>query len=506
MKALPFFCVGLIASVYAEKKTNILFIGTDQQRTSTISAYGNAFAYSPNIDRLASEGVLFTDAYTVSPVCSPSRTSVLTGVHIPVHGVYENGVTAFDNVAFMTPYFDVLKNASYATALIGKTHFSPIPASIDHLDVHTGNTDKRGPAIAAADFLETYLVNQTMEWIDNVTSSSPSPPWFVYCSMVSPHPPNWVPMGEPWSSAYKNVTLPPINYQGDDIADLPWQTRMLLGLLGFEHNDPPAFPNTVANMSFIDQPMEHGNNCQGRYNYYTQAAYVDFEVGRLLDYLDTKQLADSTLVIFASDHGTELYDHGINNDKHNFLDASLRVPLIMRLPGVLPRGETRAFATTLDITATIVAVAAGAAAIPKEYQGFDLVTPIAAGQESPRKVGISCEYRAMSVVTPSWKLAYFPEQDEGRLWDRLGDPMEQTNLFDVPFEQNATQWTARKGLQLALLRWRAQQDSLGFLQANLQRNPAPGLAAFYVVNHTRYIKGIDAELRLQEDSLKFEPK
>ena len=89
-------------------------------------------------------------------------------------------------------YFDVLKNASYATALIGKTHFSPIPASIDHLDVHTGNTDKRGPAIAAADFLETYLVNQTMEWIDNVTSSSPFPPWFVYCSMVSPHPPNWV--------------------------------------------------------------------------------------------------------------------------------------------------------------------------------------------------------------------------------------------------------------------------------------------------------------------------
>ena len=104
------------------------------------------------------------------------------------------------------------------------------------------------------------------------------------------------------------------------------------------------------------------------------------------------------------------------------------------------------------------------------------------------------------------KKSYFPEQDEGRLWDRLGDPMEQTNLFDVPFEQNATQWTARKGLQLALLRWRAQQDSLGFLQANLQRNPAPGLTAFYVVNHTRYIKGIDAELRLQEDSLKFEPK
>ena len=113
-----------------------------------------------------------------------------------------------------------------------------------------------------------------------------------------------------------------------------------------------------------------GANPSGRYQYYTQAAYVDYEVGRLLDYLDERRLSESTLVIFASDHGTELFDHGINNDKHNFLDASLRVPLIMRGAG-LPAGETREFATTLDITATILAAAA--AGIPNEYQGFDLV-------------------------------------------------------------------------------------------------------------------------------------
>jgi arylsulfatase A-like enzyme len=85
---------------------------------------------------------------------------------------------------------------------------------------------------------------------------------------------------------------------------------------------------------------------------------------------------------------------GINNDKHNFLDASLRVPLIMRGAG-LPAGETREFATTLDITATILAAAG--AAIPNEYQGFDLLGPITQGQPSPRTVGIACEYRAMSV-------------------------------------------------------------------------------------------------------------
>ena len=365
--ALVLLFIGTARSVVAggRRRPNILFIGTDQQRTSTLGCYGNSWAHSPNIDRLASEGVRFTDAYTVSPVCSPSRTSVLTGVHIPIHGVYENGISKFDNVAFMTPYFDVLKNASYATALIGKTHFSPVPASIDHCDAHTGNSDMRGALTTANDFLETYLVNQTMEWINNVTVANATQPWFVYTSMVSPHPPNWVPEG-PWTTVYDNVTLPPINYQGDDIAALPWQTRMLLGLLGREHDDPPAFPHATPNMTFIDSPAANGlQSPNGRYNYYTQAAYVDHEVGRLLAFLDRRHFTPNTLVIFASDHGTELFDHGINNDKHNFLDASLRVPLIMRLPGVLPRGGTQEFATTLDITATIVATAAGYAAFSR---------------------------------------------------------------------------------------------------------------------------------------------
>jgi hypothetical protein len=163
----------------------------------------------------------------------------------------------YQNSQSLTPYFDQLKKVGFATALIGKTHFSPVPKSIDHLDAHTGNSDKRGKSIGADEFLETYLVNQTMDWIDSVLAkddpeSGPAP-WYCYTSMVSPHPPNWVPPG-PWSTAYDGVRLPPINYKGGDIGDLPFQTRMLLGLLGKELNDPPAFPNGVPNMAYIDQP------------------------------------------------------------------------------------------------------------------------------------------------------------------------------------------------------------------------------------------------------------
>ena len=325
-----------------------------------------------------------------------------------------------------------------------------------------------------------------------------------------------MPAGEPWSSAYKDVTFPALNFQGDDIRELPYQTRMLLQLLDKESGDPPAFPTgpcrdhgkqscPVPNMTYIDAPMQHGLAFpDGRYNYYTQAAYVDYQVGRLLDYLETSGLAANTLVIFATDHGTALFDHGISNDKHNFLDASLRIPLIMRYPGVLPSGETRAFATTLDLTATIVAAAAGPEAIPKQYQGFDLLTPLAQGLSSPRKVGVSCEYRAMTVVTPSWKLAYFPDQGEGRLWDRRADPSEQNDLFNVSIHENATQWGVKQGLLVSLLRWRAQQDPLGYLQANLESHPAPGNTAAVVVNYTSHLTGLKAELQLQDDALVFE--
>ena len=93
---------------------NILFIGTDQQRLSTLNCYGHDFAVSPNIDRLALEGVRFTDAYTASPVCSPSRTSTLLGVHVPIHGIYENGISPHDHIASLTSWFDVIKGQGYS--------------------------------------------------------------------------------------------------------------------------------------------------------------------------------------------------------------------------------------------------------------------------------------------------------------------------------------------------------------------------------------------------------
>lgn len=140
---------------------------------------------------------------------------------------------------------------------------------------------------------------------------------------------------------------------------------------------------------------------------------------------------------------------------------------------------------------------------PHDYQGFDLVAPISQGGESPRRVGISCEYRAMAVITPSWKLSYFPEEGEGRLFNRIADPTEQMDLFNTTRDSNATISTARDGLLLALLRWRAQQDALGYMQMNFIKGGG-GPSAKLAANHTRALRGLDAEKRLQEDALRFE--
>jgi|EP01046_Picozoa_sp_COSAG06_P040685 hypothetical protein len=111
------------------------------------------------------------------------------------------------------------------------------------------------------------------------------------------------------------------------------------------------------------------------------------------------------------------------------------------------------------------------------------------------------DMRCEQVVTPSWKLAYFPEQDEGRLWDRVADPAEQNDLWTVTMAENAAVATARTGLLKALLRWRAQQDAIGFMANNVGGS---GPTAQHVIEHTTGLRGIDAEQRLQEDALAFE--
>jgi arylsulfatase A-like enzyme len=205
-----------------------------------------------------------------------------------------------------------------------------------------------------------------------------------------------------------------------------------------------------------------------------------------MDYLDRKGLRENTLVIFSSDHGQQYFDHGFN-DKHNYYDASWRVPFIMSMPGTLPSGTKRDFAIWNDIPTTILA-AAGTEC--PSMQGFDLFTPLSEGKPSPRRCAVATLFKSAALATEKWKLEYYFEEGTGRLYDRAADPAEQHNLYGDPAHAGTA-----AGLTRALLTWRSDLSDVHYLRAKTRGGgPVANRLAAYNVG----IKGTDGEERLNE--------
>ncbi len=488
------------------RQPNVLLIVTDTQRTDTLGCYGSPFAVSPHLDRLAAEGVVFEQAHTPSPVCMPARCSLMTGTHTPVHGCIENGVARRTDLALLP---DLLAGAGYRNIMVGKTHFGPVPDSFHvqhvlkgekgtesddfyaaHLRAHGYSRASKHPNVIPEDlFCEAFLTDTTIREIEQVANTGQ--PFFAFCSMLSPHEP-FDPPGR-WATLYDAVDLPPINYVPGEEERHPPHLRRLLGLEGTSgrtgqtgqtgqsetdnEGEPRAIHRGVVNQERVDRE---------RRLYYGGAAYCDAQVGRLLGYLDQAGLRDNTLVIFTSDHGTQLYDHGFR-DKHNWYDASWRVPLLMRLPGVLPAGERRDFAIWNDLTATILAAAG--VELPSA-QGFDLLAPLEAGEQSPRRCAVGSLYKSCAMATQRWKLEYYFEEGTGRLFDRAGDPLERNDLYASPEHANV-----RHALVEALLRWRSDLLDVQWL---VEHTSSGGPVARRTALLTGAMRGTDAERRLSE--------
>jgi len=489
-----------------KKKPNILVIMTDTQRCDTLNFMGNPHAVSPNLDRLAKEGVSFKQTHSSSPVCMPTRCSFLTGVHTPVHGCIEN---SFQRKEHLTVLPDLLKEQGYTNIMVGKTHFGAIPESFDvqHItyekplaveDAYTEHLKRHGYDRAAHHrhptpipeeiYMEAYLVDNTIQEIERVVAEGQTP-FFAICSMFSPHSPV-DPPGR-WASLYDTIPLPEINYVEGEETALPPTIQNLLGFIekGINEEDikliGTAFFNEALGRTFKKEQADAINKL--RRLYYGLTAYCDAQAGRLIEYLDRSGLREETLVIFTSDHGQQYYDHGFN-DKHNYYDASWRVPLIMSMPGTIPQGETRDFAIWNDLTTTILAVA-GTSYQP--MQGFDLFTPIVQGEESPRRCAVGTLFTTCALATKRWKIEYYFEDVTGRLFDRRNDFLERKDLFYNPDYKEV-----KNELLTALLTWRA---SIGDLQhLNEQRGRLVGPVARRARTHLGTVRGTDAEQRLNE--------
>ncbi len=400
--------------------------------------------------------------------------------------------------------FDKLKEAGYATIMAGKRHFGKTP----EIDVVLSPDERELGKLGSSDSYlndrsfddeqrinpDAVVVDQCIAAIDKAKDADA--PFFAFCSLNAPHTPLIPPRR--CIEAIDPDALPNFNYTPGEETALPSHQRWLLGLDGGEqslHGVEPSDPaNWTEAIGRTYAPQYRESIDQWRRRYYASALYADELLGRMLDYLGDSGLASDTLVIFTSDHGQQYFDHGFN-DKHCWYDESWRVPLVMRHPGKLPAGESREFASWMDLPATITGAAGEDWPV---VHGFDLYSQLIGGVDSPRNCVAGTLFKSCALVTRKWKIEYYLDEGTGRLFDREADPEEQTDLWRSPALESI-----RDKLTIALLRWRSDIESVGVHQGRLTAKPDAGpegvkIVANRVVDRVARWRGDEVERSLCE--------
>jgi arylsulfatase A-like enzyme len=358
-----------------QRRPNILLITTDQQRADTIAALGlNPVIRTPTLDRLVAEGTSFTRAYTPSPVCVPARFALITGLPPVVSGCRENSNMPEGRRSLM----EMLTAEGYATHGCGKMHFTPDPggrrlwgfASRDFseevalgddyhehirrhgyghvLDLHGLRGEyyyvPQPSQLPAHLHHSTWVADRSIDFIKRQLSGKP---FFLWTSFIKPHPPFENP--SPWNRLYRSVDMPD-----------PWNPRNAADFTGFWN----ALQNRYKYMERESNPHAL-RTVQAAY--YACISFVDREIGRLLVALGPE--IENTLVIFTSDHGELLGDYGCFG-KRCMLEASARVPLVVRYPRAFPAGlGCDTAASLIDIFPTLQAAVGSTEPRPSEYGG-----------------------------------------------------------------------------------------------------------------------------------------
>lgn len=437
------------ARLTMNSRPNILWYCTDQQRFDTIGALGNAFVKTPTLDQLVADGTAFTHAYCQSPICTPSRSSFMTGLYPSrLHNTRNGNDTFPDHPPLISK---LIADSGYDCGMIGKFHlvssgyrteprqddgysfwkFSHAPRD----DWQTGHDyadwvkAKGGDLTAMRDSPErvptefhqtTWATEMAIEFLNQPRSE----PWMLNINIYDPHPP----------------FIPPKSYADQfDAADMPgpW----------FRDSDL-AQQAEFSDIDFQDEvrmPEEHRAK-QAMADYYAMIAQIDDQFARLLSAIDDAGQTDNTVIIFTSDHGESLGDHGLMFKGCRFYEGLVRVPLIFRWPGRF-RSDLRAdgLVELLDVTATVLELAG---LDPPEYlQGRSLM-PILTGATDPNhfRTAVRCEY--FDALHPHftggtgafgtmyrrgpWKLVVYHGKGLGELYNLEADPHEFTNLWDDP--------------------------------------------------------------------------
>ena len=342
----------------AVQRPNILFVMTDDQVPQTMGCYGGTVLPTPNFDRLAREGVRFTNCFVTNSLCAPSRASVLTGAYSHINGIRGNSEAA-DAVETINPiptYAELLQKAGYRTAMVGKWHLSHDPRGFDYWCILPGQGLYFDP-----DFIENgnkkkfpgYCTDVTtdlaLNWLDGAPKNSK--PWCLVFQHKAPHRPFKPAPRHAHLLDGKEVPYPPTF--NDDYATRP--LALEAKDMKLEISLAADYPELPANLS----PIERKKWLFQRFakDYYAATQAIDENLGRVFEYLDKSGQMDNTLIIYTSDNGFFLGDHGWY-DKRFMYEPSLRVPLLVRYPPLAKAGHVESrFVQNIDHAPTMLQAA-----------------------------------------------------------------------------------------------------------------------------------------------------
>jgi len=496
---------------------NILLITSDQQHYSTLGAI-NERIRTPALDRLCNEGVRFDRAYCPNPTCTPTRASIITGMMPSHHGAWSLGTKLFEDVPTVG---EALQQAGYFTSLIGKAHFQPLASrpgmeslecqptlrdldfwrgfhgpwyGFQHIELARNHADEshagqhygiwmeeKGlsdwkdyfqpwPAQPGKGRRGEYFLRENRSWslpeefhytrwtgertIAQIErAAGEGQPFFLWSSYHDPHPPYIV--SEPWASMYDPKDMP-IGRLAEGEHD-----HNAVHFRKTQQHDPEYWKQARRGEAI------HGGHCHLRDAeelrkdvacYYGMVSFMDQQIGRTLDCLDRLRLTESTLVVFTTDHGHFLGQHGLIAKAIHHYEDLLRLPFIVRWPGHVPAGQTSdAIQNLVDLPVTFL-TAAGRK-VPGIMTGVNQLETWRGGP--PARTWSITEnhhgtrhFHMRSYVNQRYKITVYRDGEDGELFDLAEDPGEVRNLWHDP---------ARKELRSLLLH--------EFLQATLQSEP-----------------------------------
>jgi len=445
-----------------KRGTNILFMMTDDHAAHAMSCYGSRVNTTPNLDRIAKEGMRFSNCFCTNSICAPSRAVILTGKYSHVNGVIDNAVK-FDGAQQTFP--KLLQQAGYETAIIGKWHLKTDPTGFDYWNILPGQgvyynpvTIEMGERKKHQGYATDIIADQALNWLRTRKGDKP------FCLLLqhkAPHR-NWQPASK-HLDLYDDAKIPEPatlfdDYEGRGRAAKEQDMSIAKTM---NKNDlkltPPGglTPEQKArwdaaydpeNRAFEEAALEGKDLVRWKYQRYMKdylrcIASVDDNVGRVLDYLDQSGLAETTVVVYTSDQGFYLGDHGWF-DKRFMYEESLRMPLLVRYPKEIRAGSVNSdIVVNLDFGETFLDYAG--VTVPADMQGRSL-RPLLRGQtpgdwrtsmyyhyyEYPAEHGVKRHY---GVRTQRHKLIHFYNDiDEWELYDLQSDPDELKNVYSDP--------------------------------------------------------------------------